>query len=351
MDPLSTSNPDHNNSFDEDPSFGVPYRNKLHQHNPHQQQQRQHPQHAQDRHEQQRHQQAQQDNENRVHEAATRRHQEQTRPQQQQHQKKPQRQQHTLHQHQPQGDENNQHEHHAQHQQNHPSHQKQPQWRSGQTQTGAPSRRRGRRQQKQGPQEFKVNQTPTSHAALRDDDMVPLVEATFDSDNQMPSSVANLEQRSTRDLNTQDPVLSRSPATPERQDTETSPSREGVDEEEEKDEDERQGQETDISEEDQMLSDRELQQTSRVELENIEANLVELSKELDQIVAGEIPNKRRVLLTEENLTKAMLRIDAVESGGDVSIRQKRKALINWAEQLLTTVDDFKRCTRTSVYTK
>ncbi|KAF9201453.1 hypothetical protein BGZ49_008307 [Haplosporangium sp. Z 27] len=109
-----------------------------------------------------------------------------------------------------------------------------------------------------------------------------------------------------------------------------------------------QDQETEGSDEDQVLLDRELQQKSSVELEQIELNLDELSKELNSILSGEISNKKRILLTEENLTKAMLKIDAVESGGDSTIRQKRKELINRVEGLLVKVDEFKRLTKTSV---
>lgn len=105
-----------------------------------------------------------------------------------------------------------------------------------------------------------------------------------------------------------------------------------------------------MSEEDEQLSvDRELQQKSQVDLQQIESSLSELSQELDQILAGQISNKKQILMTEENLTKAMLKIDAVESGGDDAIRKKRKELINRAEQLLVKVDEFKRKTKTSAF--
>ncbi|KAF9941367.1 hypothetical protein BGZ67_005197 [Mortierella alpina] len=80
-------------------------------------------------------------------------------------------------------------------------------------------------------------------------------------------------------------------------------------------------------------------------------DLQELSQELHKILSGEISNKRHILLTEENLTKAMLRIDAVESGGDDSVRKQRKGLIDKAERLLEKVDEYKHRTKTCTFNR
>ncbi|KAF9122676.1 hypothetical protein BGW39_009566, partial [Mortierella sp. 14UC] len=103
-----------------------------------------------------------------------------------------------------------------------------------------------------------------------------------------------------------------------------------------------------IEDEEEPQPDPELVRKSQVELQEIRTDLDNLAHELQQIVSGVIPNKKRVLLTEENLTKAMLRIDSVESGGDESIRKQRKELIGRAEQILEKVDEFKRRTKISV---
>lgn len=99
-------------------------------------------------------------------------------------------------------------------------------------------------------------------------------------------------------------------------------------------------------EEEPIQPDPEQQQKSLVELHEIERNLQELSQELQKILSGEITNKKHILHTEENLTKAMLRIDAVESGGDDSVRKQRKGLIDKAERLLEKVDEYKHRTKT-----
>ncbi|KAG9325025.1 hypothetical protein KVV02_001024 [Mortierella alpina] len=99
-------------------------------------------------------------------------------------------------------------------------------------------------------------------------------------------------------------------------------------------------------EEESIQPDPEQQQKSLVELHEIECSLQELSQELHKILSGEISNKRHILLTEENLTKAMLRIDAVESGGDDAVRKQRKGLIDKAERLLEKVDEYKHRTKT-----
>jgi hypothetical protein len=125
---------------------------------------------------------------------------------------------------------------------------------------------------------------------------------------------------------------------------------EELDESEEQDDDE--DDETAASEEDDSFPcDEELHQTSQAELQQIDTSLGELSHELDEILAGQISIKKQILMTEENITKAMLKIDAVESGGDYSIRTKRKELINRAEQLLVKVDEFKRRTKTSAFNR
>ncbi|KAF9953802.1 hypothetical protein BGZ72_005136 [Mortierella alpina] len=104
-------------------------------------------------------------------------------------------------------------------------------------------------------------------------------------------------------------------------------------------------------EEESIQPDPEQQQKSLVELHEIERNLQELSEELHKILSGEISNKKHILLTEENLTKAMLRIDSVESGGDDSVRRQRKGLIDKAERLLEKVDEYKHRTKTSAYSR
>ncbi|KAG0084309.1 hypothetical protein BGZ92_009996 [Podila epicladia] len=78
------------------------------------------------------------------------------------------------------------------------------------------------------------------------------------------------------------------------------------------------------------------------ELQAIEKNLDDLEFELEQILGGQITKKKQILMTEEMLTKAMLKVDAIESEGDWSIRRRRKSLINRCESLLERVDGYKR---------
>lgn len=104
----------------------------------------------------------------------------------------------------------------------------------------------------------------------------------------------------------------------------------------------------DEEDEEELQPDPELICKSQAELQEIRTSLGNLAHELQQIESGVIPNKKQVLMTEENLTKAMLTIDSVESGGDESIRKQRKELIGRAEQILEKVDDFKRRTKISV---
>ncbi|KAF9090604.1 hypothetical protein BGX23_005865 [Mortierella sp. AD031] len=76
-------------------------------------------------------------------------------------------------------------------------------------------------------------------------------------------------------------------------------------------------------------------------LNQIDSVLDDLSRELDEVIAGQIENKKQILQTEENLTKAMFRIDSVESDGEVSVRRRRKELIKKSQALLDLVDEFK----------
>lgn len=118
-------------------------------------------------------------------------------------------------------------------------------------------------------------------------------------------------------------------------------------EEEEEQQQEKEDMDKDYSEEEEMQPDPEVQARSNQELSEIRRNLEGLAEELDQILKG-VLNKKKILLTEENLTKAMIKIDAVDSGGDDSIRKQRKDLINRAESLLVKVDEFKHRTKTTV---
>ncbi|KAF9926117.1 hypothetical protein FBU30_004261 [Linnemannia zychae] len=110
-------------------------------------------------------------------------------------------------------------------------------------------------------------------------------------------------------------------------------------------------EDTQTEEEEEPQPDPEVVRKSQIELLEISTSLDNLEKELQQIKSGKITNKRQVLMTEENLTKAMLRIDSVESSGDPLIRKQRKALINRTEQILAGVDDFKHRAKVSVPTK
>ncbi|KAG0032060.1 hypothetical protein BGZ81_011737 [Podila clonocystis] len=87
--------------------------------------------------------------------------------------------------------------------------------------------------------------------------------------------------------------------------------------------------------EERHLSDKHAQ------LNSVEATLNSLSLELQQIIAGTITTKNQILATEESLTKAMFKIDAVENAGDSAIRRRRKELITQSQDLLEKVDAFK----------
>ncbi|KAG0220736.1 hypothetical protein B0O80DRAFT_454065 [Mortierella sp. GBAus27b] len=52
-------------------------------------------------------------------------------------------------------------------------------------------------------------------------------------------------------------------------------------------------------------------------------------------------NKRIVLSAEENISKAMLQVDSVDSDGDLSVRQRRRELIKKSQDLLDRVDEYK----------
>ncbi|GJJ68309.1 hypothetical protein EMPS_00655 [Entomortierella parvispora] len=129
-------------------------------------------------------------------------------------------------------------------------------------------------------------------------------------------------------------------------------------EDEEEEEDQKKQQSLDnedeypeYSEEEEMKPDPEVQARSNKELAEIRFSLDGLAQELDHVIGGVIPNKKQILMTEENLTKAMLKIDSVDSGGDDSIRKQRKDLVNRAEALLEKVDEFKARTNTHVRTR
>ncbi|KAG0220734.1 hypothetical protein BGX31_010638 [Mortierella sp. GBA43] len=223
-----------------------------------------------------------------------------------------------------------QRQHHApqQHHQPQPSHSQQQQWRPGQ-QSHTSKRHGGRRQRRHGPREL-VEETPS-------DQVHP---STDETPNAASRDETKAEIHSV-------PVKTRPSTLHQQRSSESSMSDQP--EEHDQDQDEDEDEETVPSEDEELPMDRELQQKSQAELEQIESSLAELSQELDQILAGQITHKKQILLTEENLTKAMLKIDAVESGGDDSIRKRRKGLINQAEQLLVKVDEFKRKTNTNAY--
>ncbi|KAG0037081.1 hypothetical protein BGZ82_003192 [Podila clonocystis] len=95
----------------------------------------------------------------------------------------------------------------------------------------------------------------------------------------------------------------------------------------------------------QQQQNQTLQQ-KHSELNLIESALDELSRELTHslsIYEETDESKRQVVLaTEENVTKAMFKIDSVESEGNLSVRQRRKELIKKSQDLLETVDEYKK---------
>lgn len=107
------------------------------------------------------------------------------------------------------------------------------------------------------------------------------------------------------------------------------------------DHDDQENEQDDEEEEEEQEQPHPQSERRHAELQAIEKNLDELEVELGQILAGQITKKRQVLMTEEMLTKAMLKVDSIESEGDWSIRKRRKALINRCESLLERVDGYK----------
>ncbi|KAF9382541.1 hypothetical protein CPB97_007106 [Podila verticillata] len=95
----------------------------------------------------------------------------------------------------------------------------------------------------------------------------------------------------------------------------------------------------------QQQQNQTLQQ-KHSELNLIESSLDELSRELTHSLSiyEETDEVKRqvVLATEENVTKNMFKIDSVESDGDLSVRQRRKELIKKSQDLLETVDGYKK---------
>ncbi|KAF9363168.1 hypothetical protein BGX34_004731 [Mortierella sp. NVP85] len=90
------------------------------------------------------------------------------------------------------------------------------------------------------------------------------------------------------------------------------------------------------------------QQTMTLQQKHSELNMIEsaldsfsrdLADVLDDVVTES--NKRIALSAEENISKAMLQIDSVESDGDLSVRQRRKELIKKSQDMLDLVDTYK----------
>ncbi|KAF9187695.1 hypothetical protein BGZ51_001142 [Haplosporangium sp. Z 767] len=239
----------------------------------------------------------------------------------------------------------------------------QPQTQNPQTQqAGDGSKRRNRRQRRREKKGFSISETPTTQVPLMQarnqqphaDDIQSLDETTF-GDKISLSDTSPVAKRPASSV----PISSQRSYAPEYEDR----SNKDTDQDVEADHDEDQYQEYDEeeeaedvgddfaedAEEDQMAPDLEQQQKSWSELSEIDSDLDKLSDELNQIVTGVIPNKKMILMTEENLIKVMLRVDSVESGGDDAIRKQRKALIAKTERLLAKVDEFKQRTKTSAY--
>ncbi|KAF9213469.1 hypothetical protein BGZ59_005313 [Podila verticillata] len=93
-----------------------------------------------------------------------------------------------------------------------------------------------------------------------------------------------------------------------------------------------------------ILKEREQRHLSdkHAQLDSVESTLNNLSSELRQIIAGTLTIKNQILATEENLIRAMFKIDAVESARDSGIRHRRKEMIKRSQELLDEVDAFKR---------
>ncbi|KAF9963131.1 hypothetical protein BGZ65_005790 [Modicella reniformis] len=210
------------------------------------------------------------------------------------------------------------------------------QWRPGQQPHN--SKRHGRRQRRHESQEIMFDEAPSVQMP-EDDEMGSLVRTAFGDDTESVD-VVSTHKKPIEMYPPPGSITTRHTAESEPASTSEEPEEHDQHKEEEV---------ATSDEEEQFPVDRELQRRRQADLSQIETSLKELSQELDQILAGQISNKKSILMTEENLTKAMLRIDAIESGGDSSIRKQRKDLINWAEKLLVKVDEFKRKTKTSAY--
>ncbi|KAK3811145.1 MAG: hypothetical protein J3Q66DRAFT_351132 [Benniella sp.] len=84
-------------------------------------------------------------------------------------------------------------------------------------------------------------------------------------------------------------------------------------------------------------------QQKHSELNTIESALDSFSRDLTDVLDNVVTesNKRIVLSAEENISKAMLQIDSVESDGNLSVRQRRKELIKKSQDMLDLVDTYK----------
>ncbi|KAG0005104.1 hypothetical protein BGZ79_006805 [Entomortierella chlamydospora] len=100
-----------------------------------------------------------------------------------------------------------------------------------------------------------------------------------------------------------------------------------------------------------ILRQRQRQQEERTqvlqqkhsELNLIESALDSFSRDLTEALEGATSeeNKKVVLSAEDSVSKAMFRIDSVQSDGDLSVRQRRKELIKKSQDMLDLVDKFK----------
>ncbi|KAF9173451.1 hypothetical protein BGX21_007513 [Mortierella sp. AD011] len=100
-----------------------------------------------------------------------------------------------------------------------------------------------------------------------------------------------------------------------------------------------------------ILRQRQRQQEERTqdlqqkhsELNLIESALDSFAHDLTEALEGTTSeeNKKMVLSAEDSVSKAMFRIDSVQSDGDLSVRQRRKELIKKSQDMLDLVDKFK----------
>ncbi|KAF9206010.1 hypothetical protein BGZ49_003155 [Haplosporangium sp. Z 27] len=84
-------------------------------------------------------------------------------------------------------------------------------------------------------------------------------------------------------------------------------------------------------------------QQKHSELNLIESALDSFALDLAEALEGAITeeNKKVVISAEDNISKAMFKIDSVQSDGDLSVRQRRKELIKKSQDMLELVDKFK----------